>query len=134
LINTFDINIYHNLSNQLSSILDLVFASKNMCNHIKNWYINENVNIEFDYKVILFIIVTEKINLIENSLNASYNLQKNNWKDFNKHLQKTKDKMFITMQRIINLEAKVIYLTECIKNTVNLFIFKQQICTKLKLW
>ena len=36
LINTSDINTYHNYSDQLSSILDLTFASKNMHNHIKN--------------------------------------------------------------------------------------------------
>ena len=72
--------------------------------------------------------------LIENSLNASYNLQKVDWKDFDEHLQKTKDKMIIKMQRITSLKAKVIYLTECIKNTVKLFIFKQRICAKSKLW
>ena len=76
----------------------------------------------------------EKMKLIENSLNASYNLQKVNWKDFEKHLQKTKDKMIVKMQRITSLEAKVIYLTECIKNTVKLFVFKQRICAKSKLW
>ncbi len=38
------------------------------------------------------------------------------------------------MQRITSLEAKVIYLTECIKNTVKLFVFKQRICAKSKLW
>ncbi len=72
--------------------------------------------------------------LIENLLNASYNLQKVDWKDFDEHLQKTKDKMIVKMQRITSLEAKVIYLTECIKNTVKLFVFKQRICVKLKLW
>ncbi len=76
----------------------------------------------------------KKVKLIENSLNASYNLQKVDWKDFKKHLQKMKDKMIIKMQRITSLEAKVIYLTECIKNTVKLFIFKQWICVKSKLW
>jgi len=74
------------------------------------------------------------VKLIENSLNASYNLQKVDWKDFDEYLQKTKDKMIIKMQRITSLEAKVIYLTECIKNTVKLFVFKQRICAKLKLW
>ena len=44
LINTSDINIYHSYSDQSSSILDLAFASKNMHNHIKNWYINKNNN------------------------------------------------------------------------------------------
>ncbi len=72
--------------------------------------------------------------LIENLLNASYNLQKVDWKDFHEHLQKTKDKMIVKMQRITSLEAKVIYLTECIKNTVKLFIFKQRICAKSKFW
>ncbi len=132
LINTSDINIYYNYSDQLSSVLDLAFASKNMCNHIKNWHINENANTEFNHEVILFTIVMKKVKLIENSLNASYNLQKVNWKDFNEYLQKMKDKMIIKMQRITSLKAKIIYLTECIKNTVKLFIFKQRICAKSK--
>ncbi len=131
LINTSDINIYHSYLNQSSSILDLAFASKNMC---KNWQINENANTEFNHEVILFTIVTKKVKLIENSLNASYNLQKVDWKDFDEHLQKMKDKMIVKMQRITSLEAKVIYLTECIKNTVKLFVFKQRICAKSKLW
>jgi len=121
LINTSDINTYHSYLSQSSLILDLAFASKNMR---KNWHINENADTEFDHEVILFTIVTKKVKLVENSLNASYNLQKVNWKDFDEHLQKTKDKIIVKMQRITSLEAKVIYLTECIKNTVKLFIFK----------
>ncbi len=50
------------------------------------------------------------------------------------HLQKTKDEMIVKMQRITDLKAKVIYLTECIKNAMKLFVLKQQICVKLKLW
>ncbi len=134
LINTSDINTYHSYSNQSSSVLNLAFASKNMRNHIKNWHIDENANTEFDHEVISFTIVTKKVKLIENSLNASYNLQKVDWKDFDEYLQRTKDKMIVKMQRIMSLEAKVIYLTECIKNTVKLFIFKQQICVKSKFW
>jgi len=72
--------------------------------------------------------------LIENSLNASYNLQKVNWKDFNEYLQKMKDKMIIKMQRIMSLKVKVIYLIECIMNIVKLFVFKQRIFAKSKLW
>ncbi len=124
LINTSDINTYHSYLSQASLILNLAFASKNMRNHIKNWHINENANTEFNHEVILFTIVMKKVKLIENSLNASYNLQKVDWKDFDKHLQKTKNKMIVKMQRITSLKAKVIYLTECIKNTVKLFVFK----------
>ncbi len=120
LINTFDIDTYHSYSDQSSSILDLAFASKNMCNYIKNWHINENTNTEFDHEVILFTIIMKKMKMIENSLNASYNLQKVNWKDFDKHLQKTKDKMIVKMQRITSLEAKVIYLTECISEIIRI--------------
>ena len=123
LINISDINTYHSYSDQSSSVLDLAFASKNMRNHIKNWHINENANTEFNHEVILFTIVMKKVKLIKNSLNASYNLQKVNWKDFKKYLQKTKDKMIIKMQKIMSLKVKIIYLTECIKNTVKLFIF-----------
>ncbi len=134
LINTSDIDTYYSYLSQSSSILNLAFASKNMCNHIKNWHIDENINTEFNHEVILFTIVSKKVKLIKNSLNASYNLQKVNWKDFDEHLQKMKDKMIVKMQRITSLKAKVIYLTECIKNTVKLFIFKQRICVKSKLW
>ncbi len=134
LINTSDINTYHSYSNQLSLILNLAFASKNMRNHIKNWHINENADTKFNHEVILFTIVMKKMKLIENSLNASYNLQKVDWKDFDEHLQKIKDKMIIKMQRITSLEAKVIYLMKSIKNTVKLFVFKQRICIKSKLW
>ncbi len=120
LINTSDINTYHSYSSQLSSILDLAFASKNMCNHIKNWHINENTNTEFNHEVILFTIVMKKVKLIENLLNASYNLQKVNWKDFDEHLQKTKDKMIVKMQRIIfffyisSLSACSLWLWHCL--------------------
>jgi hypothetical protein len=134
LINTSDIDTYHSYSSQSSLILDLAFASKNMRNHIKNWHIDENADTEFDHEVILFTIVMKKMKLIENSLNASYNLQKVDWKDFDEHLQKTKDKMIVKMQRITSLEAKVIYLTKCIKNTVKLFVSKQRICAKSKSW
>ena len=61
LINTSDINTYHSYSSQSSSILDLAFASKNMCNHIKNWHINENANTEFNHEVILFTIIIKKV-------------------------------------------------------------------------
>jgi len=134
LINTSDIDTYHNYSDQLNSVLDLTFASKNMCNHIKNWHIDENANTEFNHEVILFTIVMKKVKLVENSLNASYNLQKVNWKDFDEHLQKMKDKIIVKMQRITSLKAKIIYLMKCIKNTVKLFVFKQRICAKSKLW
>jgi hypothetical protein len=50
------------------------------------------------------------------------------------HLQNAKDEMIVKMQRTTDLEAKVIYLTECIKNTVNLFVSKQRICAKSKPW
>ncbi len=93
-----------------------------------------NSNTEFNHEVILFTIVMKKVKLIKNLLNASYNLQKVNWKDFDEHLQKMKDKMIIKMQRITSLKAKVIYLIKCIKNTVKLFVFKQRICAKSKLW
>ncbi len=97
LINTSDVNTYYSYSDQSSSVLDLTFASKNMCNHIKNWHIDKNVNTEFNHEVILFTIVIKKVKLIENSLNTSYNLQKVNWKDFDEHLQKMKDKMIVKM-------------------------------------
>ncbi len=134
LINTSNINTYHSYLSQLSLILDLAFASKNMRNHIKNWHIDENTDTEFNHEVILFTTVIKKIKLIENLLNASYNLQKVDWKDFDEHLQKTKDKMIIKMQKLISLKAKVIYLMKCIKNTVKLFVFKQKICAKSKFW
>ncbi len=134
LINTLNINTYHSYFKRLSSVIDLAFASRSVQNYIKNWHVNEDANTKFDHEVILFMIVTEKMKLIENSLNASYNLQKVNWKKFNMHLQKMKNEMIIKMQRTISLKTKVIYLIECIKSAVKLFVFKQRICAKSKLW
>ncbi len=134
LINTLNINTYHSYFKRSSSIIDLAFASRSVQNYIKNWHVNEDANTEFNHEVILFMIVTEKMKLIENSLNASYNLQKVDWKKFNMHLQKMKNEMIIKMRRTINLKTKVIYLIECIKNAVKLFVFKQRICAKSKLW
>ncbi len=134
LINTLNINTYYNYFKRLSSVIDLAFASRSMQNYIKNWHVNEDADTKFNHEVILFTIVTEKMKLVENSLNTSYNLQKVDWKRFDMHLQKTKNEMIIKMQRTINLKTKVIYLIECIKSAVKLFVFKQQICAKLKLW
>jgi len=129
-----NINTYHSYFKKLSSVIDLAFASRSVQNYIKNWHVNEDANTEFDHEVILFMIVTEKMKLIENSLNASYNLQKVNWKKFDMHLQKMKNEMIIKMRRTISLKAKVIYLIECIKSAVKLFVFKQRIYAKSKLW
>jgi len=41
------------------------------------------------------------------------------------HFQNAKDEIIVKMLRITDIKAKVIYLTECIKNTVNLFISRQ---------
>ncbi len=134
LINTLNINTYHSYFKRSSSVIDLAFALKSVQNYIKNWHVNEDANTEFNHEVILFMIVTKKMKLIENSLNASYNLQKVDWKRFDMYLQKTKNEMIIKMQRTISLKTKVIYLIECIKSAVKLFVFKQRICTKSKLW
>ena len=134
LINTLNINTYYSYFKRLSSVIDLAFASRSVQNYIKNWYVNEDANTEFNHEVILFMIVTEKMKLIKNSLNTSYNLQKVNWKRFNMHLQKTKNEIIIKIRRTINLKTKVIYLIKCIKSAVKLFVFKQRICAKSKLW
>jgi len=134
LINTPDIDTYHSYTGRSSSVIDLAFASKNVQNYVKNWHIDENADTGSDHEVILFTIVTEKVNLVGNPLNAPYNLQKADWKGFDEHLQKTKDKMVVKMQRTTNLEEKAIYLTECIKSAVELFITKQRICEKSKPW
>ncbi len=134
LINTLNINTYYSYFERSSSVINLVFASRSVQNYIKNWHVNEDTNTKFNHEVILFMIVTEKMKLVKNSLNASYNLQKVNWKKFNMHLQKTKNEMIIKMQRTISLKTKVIYLIECIKSAVKLFVFKQRICAKSKLW
>jgi len=113
LINTSNINTYHNYFKRLSSVIDLAFASRNVQNYIKNWHVNEDANTEFNHEVILFMIVTEKMKLIKNSLNASYNLQKINWKKFNMHLQKKKNEIIIKMRRTISLDFFISFLSAC---------------------
>ncbi len=69
-------------------IIDLVFVIK-VLNQSKSifWQIDENVNTGSDYEVILFLIQSEG-NLVENLLGKmSYNLEKADWKEFDRELK-----------------------------------------------
>ncbi len=70
------------------SIIDLAFATKAL-NQSKSifWQIDENVNTKSDHEVILFSIQSEG-NLVKNLLRKMpYNLEKADWKEFNKELK-----------------------------------------------
>ena len=49
-------------------IIDLTFATKELNNMLINWKINEEKVLDLDYEVILFSIIIDSGNLVENSI------------------------------------------------------------------
>ena len=132
LVNIPDESTYHGHSGRSESVIDLVFASRNVQKYVKDWQIDGNATTGSDHEVILFSIQTEIVNLVENPLNASYNLHKADWESFHKYLCQIQDLRAEQIRTITDLEQKAIFLTETIQEAVNKFIPKQRICSKSK--
>jgi len=88
LLNEPDIPTFYRQNMRNISIIDLAFTTKAL-NQSKSifWQIDENVNTGSDHEVILFSIQSEG-NLVENPLGKMpYNLEKADWKEFDRELK-----------------------------------------------
>src|SRR6266498_3819221 len=88
LLNEPNIPTFYRRNIRNISIINLTFTTKAL-NQSKSifWQIDENVNTRSDHEVILFLIQSEG-NLVENLLRKMpYNLEKADWKEFNKELK-----------------------------------------------
>ena len=64
------------------SILDLTFATSNIAENIVDWTINDEIVTRSDHEVIAFNLLSKNAPKVDNSLNASYNVQKADLKIF----------------------------------------------------
>ena len=77
---------------------------------------------------------------VYNALNASYNVQKADWKNFIKNLQSNHSAAKLKMQtlsqslNIENMNKMTILLRSTIKNAIKEHISKRRSCNQLKVW
>ena len=106
-----------NDQNQTSTlIIDLTFATLHMINKITNWLINKNAFTKSDHKIIKILIICKNIETVDNFMNDAYNVDKSDWKKFEKNLKSIYDSNIISMQKLIenstliNLKNEIILL------------------------
>ena len=123
-----------------TSVIDLTFATPHMINKITDWSINENASTGSDHEVIEFSIICKNIETVDNSMNDVYNVDKADWKKFEKYLKSMYDSNIISMQKLIenftsiNLKNEIILLQLIINETTDISIFKWKLCEKFKKW
>ena len=123
-----------------TSNIDLTFATLHMINKITNWSINENAFTKSNHKIIEFSIICKNIETVDNFMNDAYNVDKTDWKNFEKYLKSKYDSNIISMQKLIenftsiNLKNEIILLQSIINEAANISIFKRKSCEKFKKW
>ena len=71
-------------------------------------------------------------------MNDAYNVDKTDWKKFEKYLKSMYNSNVISMQKLIenfttiNLKNEIILLQSIINETTNISIFKRKLCEKFK--
>ena len=121
------------------SIIDLTFINQKIENKLINWVVDEKESIGFDHQIIRFDLITSFKNLVSNSTTSSkYNLNKANWKEFNKFILTKSNEFENQISQLIqspcdvlqNLEKAVKLLKNLIVMAMNKHIFKSRICEK----
>src|SRR5947207_4573858 len=138
LLNESDILTYSRSNN---SIIDLIFATKELNNMLINWEINEDKVTDSDHETILFSINIDSGNLVENPVyNNQYNFEKADWKIFAEELilQSNKEEFAsnINISQISRemLETEAKKLRDIIIIAANKAIPKKRIHEKSKPW
>ena len=73
-------------------------------------------------------------------MNDAYNVDKTDWKKFEKYLKSIYDSNIISMQKLIenptsiNLKNEVVLLQSIINEAANISILKRKSCEKFKKW
>jgi len=100
---------------------------------MKNWQIDE-IATDSDHEVIQFTISTKEAEMIESSLNASYNTVKANWMKFAQQLQQESAKMSELAKNSLNLKEIAISFRNLILDAANQHISKQKPSIRVKVW
>ena len=140
LINSPDKITYISNSGISQSVLDLTFATSKMAENIVDWAINDEIVTGSDHEVIAFTLLSKNAQKVDSPLNASYNVQKADWKNFIENLQsnhiasKLKIETLSQFPNIENMAKMAILLRSTIKNAINENIPKRRQCNQSKVW
>ena len=125
------------------SIIDLTFISQKIENKLINWVVDEKESTGSDHQIIRFDLITSSKNLVSNSNTSNkYNLNKANWKEFNKFILTKSNEFESQISWLIqspcdvlqNLEKAVTLLKNLIVMAMNEHILNSRICEKSKRW
>ena len=111
-----------------------------MINKITNWSINENAATKSDHEIIEFSIIYKNIEIVDNCMNETYNVDKTDWNKFEKYLKSMYESNIISMHKLIenfisiNLKNEIILLQSIINEAASISIFKRKSCEKFKKW
>jgi len=138
LLNNSDEFTYTNHSGIFSSVIDLTFTTSAMLAFVKNWQIDEEMTTESDHEVIHFTISTKEAEMVESSLNSSYNTAKADWTNFAKQLCQNSEKILNLANNsnssLTHLENIAISFRNLIADAANQHIPKQKPFIKAKVW
>ena len=115
------------------SIIDLAFASQSIIADIVNWHIDYDAATGSDHEVIRFDLLTSQVELVDNPMNAPYNLAKANWEEFDKYLCDNSE-LWLGKIANANLEQKAVLLTEFLQKAISGNIPKRKMCPRSKVW
>ena len=69
------------------SIFDLTFVTLKIVKNVIDWTINNEIVTKSDHEIISLNFLSKNASKVDNLLNASNNVQKTNWGNFEKNLQ-----------------------------------------------
>ena len=101
--------------------LDLIFAITKIAENIIDWTINDEIVTRSDHEVIEFSLLSKNTQKVDSSLNATYNVQKADWKNFVQNLQlnyasaEIKMQMLSQTSNIENMKKWLFYCVERLK-------------------
>ena len=93
-----------------------------------------------DHEVIAFSLLSKNTQKVDSSLNATYNVQKVDWKNFVQNLQlnyasaKIKMQMLSQTSNIEDMKNMTILLRSTIENAITENISKRRSCNQSKVW
>ena len=90
-----------------TSVLDLTFATKRYIESIITWQINEEKDIDLNYKIIQFFLLIKKTEFVKSFFSLSFNINKADWKLFKENLKREKKKILNDIQLLLQNSQKL---------------------------
>ena len=100
------------------SVLDLTFVITKIAENIIDWTIDNEIMKKLDHEIIAFNSLSRNTQKVNSSLNATYNVQRADWKSFVQNLQSNYTSAKVKIQMLIqisNIEKMKKWLFYCVQ-------------------